>query len=92
MTAPIEQHCNMLLIEGWSQGFNKVAFTRMLQQEFDLSLAAAKGMTDQILEGKPLAFNVAETDIERISSLAQSLGAIVRRDSSVSVIAEDSCQ
>lgn len=87
MIGPIEQRRN-LVIEGWREGFNKVAFTKLLQQELGLPLSAAKGMTDQILEGKSIAVSVTDEDRERITSLAQSLGAIVRTASEV----EGSCQ
>jgi hypothetical protein len=80
---------NTLLIEGWRIGFNKVGFTNLLRQELDLSLSAAKDMTDQLLEGKQLAMNVSSKDIDRISALVQDLGPNVRSDAS---LAEDSCQ
>jgi ribosomal protein L7/L12 len=92
MTAPIE-HRTTLIIEGWNEGFNKVAFTKMLRHEFGFSLTAAKSMTDQVLERTPLAINVVSADIERISSLAQQMGAIVcSGNSSTSAIPEDSCR
>jgi signal transduction histidine kinase len=92
MTKPIE-HRITLLIEGWNVGFNKVAFTKMLQHELGLSLTAAKNMTDQVLERTPIAINVLSADIKRISSLAQQIGAIVSSgNSSTSAIPEDSCR
>ena len=92
MTAPVELRSNPLIVEGWNKGFNKVAFTKMLQKELGFSLTIAKGMTDQILEGKLLVIDIADADIERISALAQNLGATVRRGSSVSSAVEDSCR
>ena len=92
MTVPIE-HQTILLVEGWNEGFNKVAFTKMLQHEFGFSLAMAKNMTDQVLERKPLAISVVSADIKRISSLAQQIGAIVSSEnSSMSAMPEDSCR
>jgi ribosomal protein L7/L12 len=92
MTSPIE-HRTALLIEGWSEGFNKVAFTKMLQREFGFSLTEAKNMTDQVLERTPLTINVVSADIKRISSLAQQMGAIVcSGNSSTSAIQEGSCR
>ncbi|MBB5346091.1 hypothetical protein [Tunturibacter empetritectus] len=92
MTAPIE-HRTTLIIEGWNKGFNKVAFTKMLQHEFGFSLTVAKNMTDQVLERTPIAINVESADIKRISSLAQQMGAIVcSGNSSTSAIPEDSCR
>jgi hypothetical protein len=87
MISPIEQKRN-LVIDGWRVGFNKVAFTKLLQQELNLSLSVAKGMTDQVLEGKSVAISVANEDKERVASLAQGLGAIVRAAPAV----EDQCQ
>ncbi|HEX3374129.1 MAG TPA: hypothetical protein VHS13_07970 [Edaphobacter sp.] len=87
MISPIEQQRN-LVIEGWRVGFNKVGFTNLLQQELNLSLSVAKGMTDQILEGKSVAISVANEDRKRVASLAQGLGAIVRAASAV----EGQCQ
>jgi hypothetical protein len=72
------EHQRNLMIEGWSVGFDKVAFTKLLQQELNLSLSVAKVMTDQVLEGKSVAINVTDEDRERVASLAQGLGAIVR--------------
>ena len=54
MISPIQLQRN-LVIEGWRAGFNKVAFTKLLQQELSLSLSVAKVMTDQIVEGKSVA-------------------------------------
>ena len=87
------EHRTALLIEGWNEGFNKVAFTKMLQHEFGFSLTAAKNMTDQILERRPVTVHVVETDIERISSLAQKIGAIVSsKSSSTLATREGSCR
>ena len=87
MIRSIEQQRN-LVIEGWRVGFNKVAFTKLLQQELNLSLSVAKDMTDQVLEGKSVAISVTNEDRERVASLAQGLGAIVRAASAL----EDQCQ
>jgi hypothetical protein len=92
MTDSVEPHCSTLIVEGWNKGFNKVAFTKMLQKEFGFSLTIAKVMTDQLLENKLLVIDIADADIERINALAQDLGAIVRRDSSASSVAEDLCR
>jgi hypothetical protein len=92
MTVPIK-HPTTLLVEGWNEGFNKVAFTKMLQDEFGFSLAVAKDMTDQVLERDPLAISVVSSEIKRISSLAQQIGAIVcSANCSTSAMSEDSCR
>jgi ribosomal protein L7/L12 len=88
MTDSIKKQCS-LLIEGWNEGFNKVSFTKLLQQEMGASLSTAKDMTDRILEGKPVTVNVVEKDADRIASLAEERGAIVRRAASV---VEGSCR
>ena len=92
MTAPIE-HRTTLVIEGWNEGFNKVAFTKMLRHEFGFSLTAAKSMTDQVLKRAPLAINVVSADIKRLRLLVQQMDAIVcSGNSSTSAIPEDSCR
>jgi ribosomal protein L7/L12 len=78
-----------LVIEGWTIGFNKVAFTKLLQEELDLPLSSAKEMTDQILNGEKISVNVSGKDMDRISDAVVGLGAKVTR-SSASV--EDSCR
>lgn len=78
-----------LLVEGWKIGFNKVAFTKLLQQEMALSLASAKEMTDQILDGKQITLAVSESELNRISDAMSDLGAMVRRDVAVT---EKSCR
>ena len=78
-----------LLVEGWKIGFEKVAFTKLLQQEMGLSLSSAKDMTDQVLDGKQIALAVSESELNRVSDAMSSLGAMVRRDIA---IAERSCR
>jgi ribosomal protein L7/L12 len=80
---------NTLVIEGWNIGFNKVVFTKLLQQELGLSLSSAKEMTDQVLEGKRISVSVLDQDMGRITEAVHRLGAKVIRNS---VAAEDSCQ
>ena len=92
MTTPVEHHTT-LIIAGWNEGFNKIAFTKMLQHEFGFSLTAAKNTTDQVLERIPIAISVESADIKRISSLAQQIGAIVcSGNSSTPAIPEESCR
>jgi ribosomal protein L7/L12 len=78
-----------LLVEGWKIGFHKVAFTKFLQQEMALSLASAKDMTDQILDGKQITLAVSESELNRVSDAMGDLGAMVRRDVAVT---EKSCR
>jgi hypothetical protein len=69
-----------LVIEGWSYGFNKVAFTKMLQKELGYSLSVAKNITDQVLTTRPVALLVPESNYERVSHLSSELGATVRQE------------
>jgi ribosomal protein L7/L12 len=80
---------NTLIVEGWNVGFNKVAFTKLLQQELGLSLSSAKEMTDQVLEGKRISLSVLEKDMDRMSEAAHHLGAKIMRHS---MAAEESCR
>jgi hypothetical protein len=84
MTTPIADRTT-LIIEGWNEGFNKVAF--------GFSLTAGKTMTDQVLERTPLAIDVVSADIRRLRLLGRQMGAIVcSGNSSTSAIPEDSCR
>jgi hypothetical protein len=80
---------NVLVIEGWDVGFNKVAFTKLLHQELGLPLSSAKDMTDQVLEGKRITVSVLGEDMNRICEAAHGLGARVTRNP---VDGEDSCR
>jgi hypothetical protein len=92
MTTPIADRTT-LIIEGWNEGFNKVAFTKILRHEFGFSLTAGKTMTDQVLERTPLAIDVVSADIRRLRLLGRQMGAIVcSGNSSTSAIPEDSCR
>ncbi len=66
-----------LVISGWQLGFNKVAFTKMLKTELDLSLSDAKAITDSILDGRPEELPIGDRESERIAKRASDLGAVV---------------
>jgi len=60
------------------QGLQKVAMTKLLRAGLSLSLPDAKNCTDDVLDGKAVAFNVE--DIEAAEALAgalENLGAVV---------------
>jgi hypothetical protein len=71
-----------IFIYGWNKGFQKVQFTKMLQQELGLSLAFAKSTTDNILEGGRVNLAVGESDYQRVANLATELGALVQTKAS----------
>ena len=62
-------------LTGWQAELNKVALTKALQSVGGLSLASAKGATDQLLENPPARIFVSDdVAIDRILSTLQALG------------------
>jgi ribosomal protein L7/L12 len=78
-----------LFVEGWNAGFNKIAFTKLLQVGLGLSLSQAKSLTDQILEGAQVKIDVPPNQLSKLTNSAKSLGAKVGDGSPLT---EDSCQ
>ncbi len=70
----------LLVLAGWSYGFNKVEFTKMLQNELGYSLSVAKNITDQVLTTHPVELLLPESNYELVSHLSRKLGAIVGQE------------
>jgi len=68
----------VLVFRGWEAGFNKVAFTALMEKEVGVGLEAAKALTDKLLAGE--AVIVWVRDPVRTVDQAQNLGANVVRD------------
>lgn len=67
--APVE-------IVGWLPGFQKVACTKLLQAHAGLGLAAAKGVTDGILDGRVQIVHLpSESAAETLVSALKGIGA-----------------
>jgi len=59
-----------IVITGWNQGLDKIALTRTIRQHTGLGLDQSKQCTDEVLEGKPVAFK----------HLSQSTAAVFLRE------------
>jgi ribosomal protein L7/L12 len=61
-----EPQVKRIVVFGWKLNFNKIGFTKFLRSEFNSSLSEAKGMTDNLLEGRTITFEISEDDSSRI--------------------------
>lgn len=59
---------------GWKEGFNKVAFTKLLVEQSPLGLKNAKEITDRILEGQEAFILLEDTIIAKFVVQAEKLG------------------
>jgi ribosomal protein L7/L12 len=64
-----------VLVSGWKPGFQKIEFTKLLRAEFGYSLTQAKGMTDAVMGGNGVEFQVPACEAERIAAAMEGLGA-----------------
>ncbi len=64
-----------VLVFGWTRGFQKIEFTKLLRAEFGYSLTHAKGITDAILDGKSIELQVPAAGAERVVAAMEGLGA-----------------
>ena len=65
-------------VTGWNPGLNKVAMTKAYQRELGVGLAAAKGMTDALLDGERVEFEVETPErAETFAAELTALGAVV---------------
>jgi hypothetical protein len=67
-----------VVVFGWKLNFNKIGFTEFLRAEFGYSLTEAKGMTDGLLEGRSVVFEIAGDQLERVVSELDELRADYR--------------
>jgi|HubBroStandDraft_6_1064221.scaffolds.fasta_scaffold506844_2 hypothetical protein len=65
----------VVYLRGWQPGFNKVAFTKLMQEEVGVSLQAAKNLTDRLVAGETVIVWVR--DLSTTINQARGLGAIV---------------
>jgi hypothetical protein len=63
-----------MVIDGWNAGFQKIKFTKLLQQEAGCTLAEAKHATDDILAGRPVRVSVPATRARDFAAEAVRLG------------------
>ena len=65
-------------IVGWNPGLNKVALTKALRQSVPAGLKPAKEMTDAVLAGEPVEFEVETGERARaVAAELAGLGAVV---------------
>ena len=64
-----------VLLSGWNAGFNKVRFTRLVQDLLGYSLTEAKRVTDQIMDGETVTVEVPETQADHVIASISELGA-----------------
>ena len=64
-----------VLLSGWNAGFNKIGFTRLMQQVLGYSLTEAKRVTDTIVDGEMVTVQVSEIQADRVIASMSELGA-----------------
>jgi hypothetical protein len=67
-------------IYGWNLGFQKVEFTKMLENDLGYSLSEAKSATDAILNNQRVLLRVGKADVEVLLSKLNELGAKLTRE------------
>lgn len=67
-----------ILVSGWKPGFQKVPFTKLLQETAELELPEAKRITDLVLSGQCVELDMpTEAIVTSFRSRASDLGAVV---------------
>ena len=68
---------DLLVLDGWRSGLNKVALTRILCSRANISLAAAKHHVDELLAGHTVTLPLADTvTAEAIAREVSTVGAV----------------
>lgn len=64
-------------LTGWQPGIRKISLTKLLQAKANLSLSAAKGMVDRVLEGHTALIELpSHVDVDAFISEIRALGAL----------------
>jgi ribosomal protein L7/L12 len=67
----------LLRITGWKPGLRKVSMTKVLRRSAGLDLAAAKRLTDRVLDGEVVELRFRDGDAARKCAVElEALGAI----------------
>lgn len=70
---------SVLKITGWRKGLKKIAMTNLLKDGLGISLAEAKGMTGDVLDGKVIFITVDDGPAAKnLASELSEIGAIVK--------------
>ena len=64
-----------ITVSGWHEGFQKIAFTRLLRAQFGYGLSEGKSITDRIPQGEVITLQVDEDTAATFVSAMVSLGA-----------------
>ena len=65
-------------VTGWQEGMDKVAMTKVYQRDAGVGLKSANEMTDTVLAGNPVEFEVETMDRAwSVASSLRDLGAVV---------------
>ena len=70
-----------VLLTGWKPGLRKVALTKLIQSRTSVSLKAAMGYTERVLDGDCVAIELPTVADARAFALeARNLGVVVESD------------
>ena len=69
-----------IILYGWSNGFKKIAHTKLLRAELGYSLLQAKSITDAVVDCQSITIEVGDDQIERLVFELSELGAKCRVD------------
>jgi hypothetical protein len=64
-----------IIFKGWKPGLQKIMFSHILKEHFNLSLRAAKTTVDDVLEGKIVHLEVSTLKQETLEQLS-NIGVI----------------
>jgi ribosomal protein L7/L12 len=69
-----------IVVTGRNIVFQKVEFTKTLKLELGCSLSEAKGMTDAVVDRKPIQVDLPEEQFDRVSDRFSKLGAVFHEE------------
>jgi ribosomal protein L7/L12 len=64
-----------VVIFGWSGGFQKVEFTKLLRHELGFSLSEAKSKTDAVLQNQRIELRLHKAEVDQVLVKLNQLGA-----------------
>jgi ribosomal protein L7/L12 len=69
-----------MVITGWNVGFQKIEFTKTVRKELSCSLTEAKGITESVLDRRPVEIEISEERFDPVSAILRELGAVVHEE------------
>jgi ribosomal protein L7/L12 len=77
-SAALEAAMLRVTVIGWQPGLRKISMTKLYRRELKITLGPAKAMTDAVLNGEIVEFEVeTEQQAERVAEELRNLGALV---------------